>query len=90
MQELQAQVKRDESLLKKTMSDNERPKRESKRPAAPPKSKEEVPDVEEMKSKFMDRLTLQLENIFDEPSQQEKDLSSQIVEQTQNSSLDEK
>lgn len=90
MQELQAQVKRDESLLKKTMSDNERLKRESKRPAAAPKSKEEVPDVEEIKSKFMDRLTLQLENIFDEPSQQEKDLSSQIVEQTQNSSLDEK
>jgi hypothetical protein len=50
------------------MSDNERLKRESKRPAAPPKSKEEVPDVEEIKSKFMDRLTLQLENIFDEPS----------------------
>jgi len=38
----------------------------------------------------MERLTLQLENIFDEPSQQEKDLSSQIVEQTQNSTLDEK
>jgi len=65
--------------MKKTISENERLKRESKRqPAQSSKQPEQpIPDVEDMKSKFMDRLTHQLENIFDEaPSQQEKDTTS--------------
>lgn len=56
--ELQTQMKRDEGVMKKAMLENDKLKRESKRPAVKQQAADIVlPDVEELKSKFMDTLT---------------------------------
>lgn len=83
-------MKRDEGVMKKAMLENDKLKRESKRPVAAKQQVADIvlPDVEELKSKFMDKLTSQLENIFDDSSQTEA--ASDAIAQTQNSSLDDK
>lgn len=67
--DMQAAMKRDETVLKKAIEENERFKREGKRalPAvAQPTVKELViGDEEEMKAKFMDSLTSKLVNFID-------------------------
>ena len=57
--ELQALHKRDEAVIKKTMLENEKLKKQKPLVEAPKVKKEEMvlPDVEEIKTKFMDRLT---------------------------------
>lgn len=70
LQEVTAKQKTDEAVIRKNMQEIERLKREvaSKpapvRVAAPAPDKKPVVDVEDMKSKLMDKFTTQLETIF--------------------------
>lgn len=62
--ELQERIKRDEVVLKKLGSENEKLKRGTKVPV--PVKEKPTPSYEEMKGKFMDSLSNQLETIFEE------------------------
>lgn len=67
--DMQAAMKRDETVLKKAIEENERLKREGKRalPAVTQPTVKElvIGDEEEMKAKFMDSLTSKLVNFID-------------------------
>lgn len=77
------------------MQENDRLKKSKPATGAAAKKADDtatLPNVEEIKAKFMDRLTSQLESIFEEsaPSQSEKDTAAEVMDATKNSSLDEK
>lgn len=74
LNELQAQMKRDEGVLKKAIEENQKLKREQKRggPIAPatsagPRQAKSmvVPDADEIKERFMDKISSKLESMFE-------------------------
>ena len=85
-------MKRDEAVLKKAMEENSKLKREVKRGApvtsrAPPAKTQslDMPNADDFKDAFMDKLTSKLELMFDDESEIE-----QVAQDTQNSTIDDK
>ena len=77
-------MKRDEAVLRKTIEENERFKREAKKsaPAVTQPIIREAPilDEEDMKSKFIENWTSKLQNVFDTaPTQLEREQSQEIL-----------
>jgi hypothetical protein len=98
VQEVTTRQKTDEAVIRKNMQEIDRLKKEvaSKPPPVrvvqPAQDKKPIVDVEDMKTKLMDKFTTQLETIFvqnaDEPSRNAD--AELISNETKNSSLDDK
>lgn len=102
MTELQAQMKRDETVLKKAIEENGKLKREAKKAptavAVKPKdlTEENIPDADEIKNQFMDKLSSKLEHMFDTDNTSESIKTSDLeeaenaIKEVSQSSLDDK
>ena len=91
--ELQAQMKRDETVLKKAIEENGKLKRDGKKPPAAPVSAPTLPvpvllDAEEIKKKFMDQLTSKMEAMFEDVEPSKDEDAEKIVSEVAASSLE--
>lgn len=86
-------MKRDESVLKKAIEENSKLKRDGKKPMSAPASAPTLPppvllDPEELKKKFMEQVTSQMDKMFEDVDPTKDEEAENIVSEVAQSSLE--